>query len=70
MCNMHINWVGGLNTFLLQHKAIGIWHKFKNLDRPFPMNTILIISSIMIQDLSCFIVISHVIYLVDIISRF
>ena len=25
-----------LNIFLLQHKAIGIGHKFKNLDCPLP----------------------------------
>ena len=25
-----------LNIFLLQHKAIGIGHKFNNLDRPLP----------------------------------
>ena len=26
-----------LNIFLLQHKAIGIGHKFNNLDRPLPL---------------------------------
>ena len=26
-----------LNIFLLQHKGSGIGHKFKNLDRPLPI---------------------------------
>ena len=29
-----------LNIFLLQHKAIGIGHKFNNLDRPLPIQII------------------------------
>ena len=28
-----------LNIFLLQHKAIGIGHKFHNLDRPLPRSS-------------------------------
>ena len=28
----------GLNIFLLQHKATGIGHKFKNLDPPLPID--------------------------------
>ena len=32
-----------LNIFLLQHKAIGIGHKFNNLDRPLPYTNTLYI---------------------------
>ena len=40
-----------LNIFLLQHKAIGIGHKFNNLDRPLPYTNTLyieILSSVVI----------------------
>ena len=49
MQNIHIslNYIDhgycDLNIFLLQHKAIGIGHKFNNLDRPLPYTNTLYI---------------------------
>ena len=50
VCSLITAYSYDLNIFLLQHKAIGIGHKFNNLDRPLP--------KIMIQSLPF-----HIVYI-------